>query len=217
MPNLTSSEKRSLSTLMNDVKLKYVKPIQISDSKTVRLMEPNIIQSTVPPPAGSTKDLSARPRTVTWVSLPYFSLEKYSGLESDALFPIQTLLQAQFSRSGRGRDMQQAVCKNKLAPPGYCFHIAQIWCVVLDNCKISHLILADMDVQRRWLTWSQNFKLFCSRVAVYQSRLCTASQSNEPSSRRMRSRILRVKGISWLATPMPSCGRYHWNMPKLGS
>lgn len=155
VPNLTSSEKKSLSILMNDVKLKYVKPIQFSESKTVRLMEPNIIQSTVPSPTGRTKDLSARPRTVTWICLPYFSLEKYSGLESDASFPVQTLLQAQFSRSGRTRDMQQAVCKNKLAPPGYCFHIAQVWCVVLDNCKISLILnFPGLDVKRPWLTLS---------------------------------------------------------------
>jgi len=77
--------------------------------------------------------------TVTWVCLPYFTLEKYSGLqgagENSSAFPIETLLQVKFSRSGRERDMRQAVCQSKDTPPGLCFHVAQLWCLVVDNCE----------------------------------------------------------------------------------
>jgi hypothetical protein len=76
-------------------------------------------------------------RCVSWLSLPYFSLEKYAGrrgeLEPNS-FPIQTLLQAQFSRNTHKRDTLQAVCmiNNR---QDIMFHVSQFWCVVLDDCE----------------------------------------------------------------------------------
>lgn len=71
--------------------------------------------------------------------IPYFTLEPYSGLEEVAddpsAFPIETLLQAKFSRSSKKRDMHQAICEDKEAPAGSCFHIAQVWCLIIDNCE----------------------------------------------------------------------------------
>lgn len=103
-------------------------------------MEPACLQHTLPPDGKSRAPSGAR-RTVTWVCLPYFTLEKYSGLqgtsENPSAFPIETLLQAKFSRAGKDRDMLQTVCQNKDSPAGLCFHVAQIWCVVLGNCQWS--------------------------------------------------------------------------------
>ncbi|CAI4214455.1 unnamed protein product [Parascedosporium putredinis] len=133
---LVSAERKALTKLMTEIRQSYVKPIQISNSKTVRHMEPTFIQDLIPAATSSVsagKESTARPRPITWICLPYFSLEKYSGLESGASFPVQTLLQAQFSRADKKRDMQQAVVRAKLAGEGECFHIAQVWCVVLDN------------------------------------------------------------------------------------
>lgn len=62
--------------------------------------------------------------------------EKASG------FPAQTLLQAQFARVGRERDMQQAVCGGRGVPAGHCFHVAQLWCVVLDNCRFFDVFIS---------------------------------------------------------------------------
>ncbi|KXX81345.1 Magnesium transport protein CorA [Madurella mycetomatis] len=98
-------------------------------------MEPKFSQIRLPSssnPGGQT----FVPRTVTWICLPYFTLERYSGLlaaDNPRLFPIQTLLQAQFAGTTRERDLQQAVVQRK-GSPEVCFHIAQLWCLILDNC-----------------------------------------------------------------------------------
>jgi hypothetical protein len=73
-----------------------------------------------------------------WICIPYFSLEQYSGLlaaTSMSLFPAQTLLQVQYSRNTAVRDMEQAVVQLGNAERGECFHISQLWCLVIDNSK----------------------------------------------------------------------------------
>lgn len=137
VPDLTGPERKGIAEVLARVKRKFVKSIQTSSGRYVQHMEPACIQHILPSD-GSFKDRTVTPRTITWICLPYFSLEKYSGLLSadrPSVFPIQTLLQAQFSRTARNRDMQQAVCQNKEAVAGFCFHIAQFWCLVLDNCR----------------------------------------------------------------------------------
>lgn len=86
------------------------------------------------PSDGTSRDRSSTQRFVEWFAVPYFSLEPYSQNDAGSESPVYTLLQAQFSRAGKARDMQQAVCKNRDAPPGHCFHVAHLWCLVLDNC-----------------------------------------------------------------------------------
>lgn len=119
---------------MNEVRRKHVKSIQATN-RSVRLMEPACIRRELPSDGGPKGQEAATPRMATWVCLPYFSLESYSSLDNASGFPVQTLLQTQFPRVAKARDMQQAVCRNKQVPAGYCFHIAQLWCLVIDNCK----------------------------------------------------------------------------------
>lgn len=100
----------------------------------MRHMDPKPVRVTIPPDGRK----SQTSRSLTWLCVPYFSLEKYSGLLSASMassFPIETLLQSEYARTTQERDMQQAVCQNGEAPEGCCFHIAQLWCIVLDNCK----------------------------------------------------------------------------------
>ena len=137
MPNLTNSERKGIGEILARVRRTFVKTIQTSSGEYVRHMEPACIQHVLPSD-GSFKDQTTTARTVTWICLPYFILQNYSGLlsaENPSAFPVQTLLQAQFSRATRKRDMQQAVCQNKKADANLCFHIAQFWCIVLDNCR----------------------------------------------------------------------------------
>ncbi|KAK3317448.1 hypothetical protein B0T19DRAFT_434993 [Cercophora scortea] len=132
---LTNAERKGVGDLLARVKREFVKSIQTSSGRNVRHMEPQFVQNTLPSD-GSYRGRTITPRTVTWICLPYFSLEKYSGLlaaETPTAFPIQTLLQAQFSRATKERDLQQAVCQQKNAAPGLCFHIAQLWVIVVDN------------------------------------------------------------------------------------
>lgn len=100
-------------------------------------MEPAVMPYRIPDDG---KNRSIASRTAAWVCLPYFSLENYSGLlsaENSAEFPVQTLLQGQFSKTARERDMQQAVCQIGRRGSGRCFHIAQLWCLIIDKCSYS--------------------------------------------------------------------------------
>lgn len=119
--------------MITGVKRDHTKTVQVSDGKYARYLEPKLRHEPLlqdGKPAGS--------RAVTWVSLPYFSLEPYSGLQATANSPkslaTPTLLQARYSRTRRARDMEQAVCQHGGAPKGHCFHVAQLWCLVLDSC-----------------------------------------------------------------------------------
>ncbi|RYO78437.1 hypothetical protein DL766_001500 [Monosporascus sp. MC13-8B] len=136
VPDLTTAEQKGIRDLLARVQRKFVKTVQTANGRSVRHMEPACIQHVLPPNSTSKAPDFAR-RTVTWVCLPYFTLEKYSGLqgaaENSSAFPIETLLQAKFSRAGRERDMRQAVCQSNQTPTGLCFHVAQIWCLVVGN------------------------------------------------------------------------------------
>lgn len=116
-----------------------VKSVLTSSGRYVQQMEPSCLQQAVPT-SDATKSSRSLPRTITWFCLPYFSLEQYSGLESadQPSFPIQTLLQTQYSQVDRARDMQQIVRQRKGTLPGnMCFHVSQLWCLVVDNSNVN--------------------------------------------------------------------------------
>ncbi|RDA83773.1 hypothetical protein CP532_5184 [Ophiocordyceps camponoti-leonardi (nom. inval.)] len=125
----SEEEKKATTKLRADVKRLAIKSRQNEHGKTVGLMEPLYCQVSL----GKAKE---EKRAARWICLPYFSLQPYSGLleaSSPASFPSQALLQSQYSRTPRQRDMRQAVCQLGMAPKGHCFHITQMWCLVLDN------------------------------------------------------------------------------------
>ena len=128
-----------MAKLRADVKKHCIKTRQNPKGARVGYMEPRYFEV---PLKSFSKQLSGQEKTsgsARWICLPYFSLEKYSGLLSGSntsSFPPQTLLQAQYSRTGQQRDMLQAVCQVSTTSKNECFHIAQLWCLVLDNCKM---------------------------------------------------------------------------------
>ncbi|KAI0843060.1 hypothetical protein F5Y06DRAFT_292046 [Hypoxylon sp. FL0890] len=133
IPAITDAERNGFAKLLAEVKKTSVKIRPTSKGNTVRHMDPKPLRVTIPPD-GRTKGQTSR--SLIWLCVPYFSLEKYSGLLSASTassFPIETLLQSEYARTTQERDMQQAVCQNGEVPEGYCFHIAQLWCIVLDN------------------------------------------------------------------------------------
>lgn len=133
IPALTDAERAGLERVVTIVKRDHVKTIQVSNGRKARLMEPRLRH-------GQFGERHAEgSHNVTWVSIPYFSLERQNGLmgpKQSAPFLTPTLLQSRFSRTTRSRDMEQAVCQLKGAPQGYCFHVAQLWCLVLDSCML---------------------------------------------------------------------------------
>ncbi|KAK4246307.1 hypothetical protein C7999DRAFT_15548 [Corynascus novoguineensis] len=124
-------ETAGLQDMLTSIKRDNATTVQVSDGKYVRCLEPGLRHDSL---TLDGKVLGSR--SVTWISLPYFSLEPYSGLLSGSStkgFPTPTLLQAKYPRTIRSRDMEQAVCQQKGVPKGNCFHVSQLWCLILDN------------------------------------------------------------------------------------
>ena len=138
MPGLTGTEQTTIREVLRNVKKLAVKTVQTADGTTVQSMEPVFYQIHMSPFEGPPKTQTLGPRAVTWICLPYFTLEKYSGLSGAAghpyAFPAPTLAQAGFARAARSRDMRQAVCAQTRSD-GRCYHVAQLWCLVVNNCQ----------------------------------------------------------------------------------
>ena len=113
---------------------KFTKPLHTVNGFKTRFMEPGYHQR---PLGQDTFNLKQpRARSVTWVCLPYFSLEKYSGISSATAsgdYPFRTLNEARHISVRKERDMMQAVCRKGNVPKGICIHIGQIWCLILDD------------------------------------------------------------------------------------
>ncbi|KAF6828652.1 mg2+ transporter [Colletotrichum musicola] len=133
--SLSESEQNDIRKLLSDVRKNYAKTVRTSRQTTVKHMEPSYLQ--LPLQAGDPARASQQgKRSVTWLCLPYFSLEEYSGIlstQNPGAYPPQTLLQSSFSRNSEKRDMMQATRQIGNGEKNACFHIRQLWCIVLDN------------------------------------------------------------------------------------
>jgi hypothetical protein len=72
----------------------------------------------------------------TWISIPYLALARYSGLEASAdpaSYPTETLLQSSYARVARKRDMAQVVRQVSIGDEASCFHIPQLWSIVVGD------------------------------------------------------------------------------------
>lgn len=99
-------------------------------------MEPNLAEEVVYD--NKYKKKKKRESRALLLCLPYFSLGPYSAQAASSvpmqdLHPMRTLLQSSFGLTPKKRDMQQAVCSLNNAAEGHCYHIPQIWCIVLNN------------------------------------------------------------------------------------
>nr|XP_036585489.1 mg2+ transporter [Colletotrichum truncatum]KAF6795540.1 mg2+ transporter [Colletotrichum truncatum] len=132
---LSESEQNDIRKLLSDVRKDYSKTVRTSRDTTVKHMEPGYLQLPLQD-RETTKGSQTGSRSVTWLCIPYFSLEEYSGIQATGnpgAYPPQTLLQSSFSRNSQKRDMQQATRQIGNGDKNFCFHIRQLWCIVLDN------------------------------------------------------------------------------------
>jgi hypothetical protein len=140
---LSDAERHGFTRLLSQVR-DMVKTRRTADGGSAKHMTPGSIRVSIQDDnrsKGQGYGSKGNRRPLTWLCIPYFLLEKYSGLmaaSSTASFPIETLLQSDYAPTARERDMEQAVVRNGAAAEGECFHIDQVWAIVLDNCE-SHL------------------------------------------------------------------------------
>ncbi|KAM3508600.1 hypothetical protein MY10362_001116 [Beauveria mimosiformis] len=129
-------ERRATNRLRANVTRLCVKTRSNPKGVNVGYLEPQFLQTPLEPPKKKfdpDRDESP-PAMARWLCMPFFILKQYSGLlagSSLASFPSQTLLQSQYSRTTQQRDMQQAVCELGIASKGECFHIEQLWCLMV--------------------------------------------------------------------------------------
>ncbi|OHW93088.1 Mg2+ transporter [Colletotrichum incanum] len=132
---LSEKEQNEIRKLLSDVRKNYSKTVRTSRETTVKHMEPSYLQ--LPLQQGDqAKGSQSAKRTATWLCIPYFSLEEYSGIQATGnpgAYPPQTLLQSAFSRNSQKRDMLQATRQIGNGEKNWCFHIRQLWCIVIDN------------------------------------------------------------------------------------
>lgn len=168
-------ERREISKLFSGVRKKYDKPMQVLHGAKVRFMVPCLLQETL---SQDIRTKSSRSRTVMFQCLPYFCLEKYSGSLSglrSSSHPMRTLLQQRFSLVQKDRDMQQAVCQLLDTPTEHCFHIAQMWCLVLDDCKPSFGRISELSLK------SPALLVTCARTSMNTLQGGSISIISEPT------------------------------------
>ena len=137
-PEINDPDRNHVAKLLAEVR-KSSKLKQKADGSHVKYTPPMTLRFPLPSD-DSSKSRTTYQRSMTWLCIPYFSLEEYSGLlssQSPTAYPNQTLWQAQYSGNAQERDMQQVVCQiNKGSlPPKSCFHISQLWAIVVDTCE----------------------------------------------------------------------------------
>lgn len=147
--HLNDTERSAVARLRASVKQRCVGSTYNPNGQKVGYIEPKMVEISLEKPKYTQMEKQdANTPMVKWICIPYFALQEYSGLSagtSTATFPNQTLLQMQYSRIPQQRDLDQAICQLGIAEKDECFHISQLWCVVIDNSKqTSHFSLIDI-------------------------------------------------------------------------
>ncbi|KAK8877585.1 hypothetical protein PGQ11_002531 [Apiospora arundinis] len=139
--SLSQAELHALKKLFTKVKREAVRPRLTREGKSVGHMGPTTLRVAIPtdesrPAPQDSNRAGSGERHITWVCIPYFSLETYtdsSAVQSETQFPIETLLQSRFARTSKAREKQQVVWQRGQSGGDECFHIAQLWCVIVDK------------------------------------------------------------------------------------
>src|SRR6266576_332780 len=132
-PPGTESQKIDLPANFNRIRKQFEKPWRPPQGTNGRYMEPFFFQETV---SSNSKSKSRCTRTITVISLPYFSLEKYAYQkvgDKSTSHPVRTLLQSHTPLVERERDINQVASKLPNVPEEFCFHVPQLWCLVIDG------------------------------------------------------------------------------------
>ncbi|KAH8201408.1 hypothetical protein TruAng_004408 [Truncatella angustata] len=138
IPNLSSEELHGITKLLGQVR-NNIKHHRTANGQSVKHMVPGTTRITITggnAPGNQRSDGKNSKKPLTWLCIPYLSLEKYSGLMSastTASFPPETLLQYDYAASAQERDMEQVVALAKAAPEGECIHVNQLWSIVLGH------------------------------------------------------------------------------------
>ncbi|KAL9589518.1 MAG: hypothetical protein Q9203_001688 [Teloschistes exilis] len=107
-----------------------------------RQLQPNFTQQK--PRRGGYSGKKRRRAPSYFFCMPYFSLEPLAAHQFSVTsnsHPMRTLVQTQYPSASPERDLQQAIRKMGYAKDRECFHVPQLWMLVIDSGKsfIAHL------------------------------------------------------------------------------
>lgn len=141
---LKDSEKYDLYHVLQHVKTINDVPLETKRGKG-RFMAPGVYHDFE---VLELKPIAAR--SILWICLPYFSLEKRSQIhlaDGDPSHPSWGLLQYRFRSFEIKGDEDQAVCKvgNTGKEKDDYFHISQFWCVVFNNSESQQQLLTEWE------------------------------------------------------------------------
>ncbi|KAL8662824.1 MAG: hypothetical protein Q9168_008199, partial [Polycauliona sp. 1 TL-2023] len=122
-------ETEQISLLLNDVHRRFEHQIPASGNTKGKYLEPTLASD----PLSSRYDKPSRTR---FLCLPYFQLRQlptHSLSIVSEIHTTRTLLETQYPSTSAKRDLQQAVCHFDYTPKRHCFHVPQLWCLIIDN------------------------------------------------------------------------------------
>lgn len=132
---LSSSNRRLVKEHLRSAQMKYEKPIWTQDATEGRRFEPFVFQELS---LQDTPESSHLNKKVTIVCFPFFHLDeptKEVDLMSGTNHPPLTLLQVISPSTALQRDMQQVVCSSPLGQKSRCFHVSQLWGLIINDSK----------------------------------------------------------------------------------
>ncbi|OCL08847.1 hypothetical protein AOQ84DRAFT_388562 [Glonium stellatum] len=132
-PELAPDEKDLIKRHLKRLRNFHEKPLVTPMGYQGRYMEPVVLQDLTSQVTSSKAYLDTG---VIALCLPYFLLDEYSPnseFPNSTKHPTRSLLQSSISSTAQERDMRQAVCKAPATQPGHCFHVSQLWCLILND------------------------------------------------------------------------------------
>lgn len=129
---LDEGEKSDVVALLEQVKTLHEIPVVTPKGVHGMEMEANVAEAMVSQKGGG----KGRKQKMLLICIPYFHLASYSPeipSNSTHLHPMKTLLQSNYSGVSKQRDLRQVVCALGLPQKGHCFHVPQLWCLVISD------------------------------------------------------------------------------------
>ncbi|KAF1986219.1 hypothetical protein K402DRAFT_421430 [Aulographum hederae CBS 113979] len=148
IPGLTEGQKHVISITIGKMQNDFERELRTPQGSNGKTAVPHFVHGAWEPTDGPhppAEELHAH-----FLMLPYFCLDRYTPPNLPANsnhHPTIGLVQALISSANRERELQQAVTALPDTPKGHCFHIAQLWCLVLEDGLIvtcSQLDLAEL-------------------------------------------------------------------------
>ena len=132
---LNEDEKSDTARLLESVKETREMPIVTPSGTGGRYMQPHV--SNIAGNTGRIKKLKhGDERKVLLICIPYFHLAPYyqtSSLVIPSAHPMRSLIQSSYEQIPKHRDLKQAVCNVAQSRKGSCYHVPQIWCLVINR------------------------------------------------------------------------------------